>query len=188
MLNLNQNNCRVITLWQPWASFIQQGIKKIETRDWSLPDLENYKNGKNKLLIHAAKKPINQEGKWLVETVTHKPFEQNDYPLGVIVAIFIVEDCLMMTDYYYHSKEIEHLPHLELTVGYMEIPQTSLKRRMLYINSVSETEQLVGHYAPGRFAWISKGIIPLNPVQAVGHQKLWVPSLKTLNSLSIKEQ
>jgi activating signal cointegrator 1 len=39
---------RAISLWQPWATFMINGHKQIETRHWSI-------NHRGSLLIHAAK-------------------------------------------------------------------------------------------------------------------------------------
>lgn len=40
--------CKAISLWQPWASLVVAGLKRIETRSWPLPA--------GRYLIHAAKK------------------------------------------------------------------------------------------------------------------------------------
>jgi len=42
---------RAITLWQPWASLMALGYKKIETRSWST-------KYRGPLLIHAAKRKL----------------------------------------------------------------------------------------------------------------------------------
>ena len=45
------NEIRIISLWQPWASLIALNLKQYETRSWGAPY-------RGKLAIHAAKRPI----------------------------------------------------------------------------------------------------------------------------------
>jgi hypothetical protein len=77
----------VITLWQPWATFIIKGIKTYETRSWET-------NYRGKILIHAAKRPIN----WcelqlnLLEEI-YPDITEWDYPLGAIVGEATLETC-----------------------------------------------------------------------------------------------
>jgi hypothetical protein len=69
---------RAISLWQPWATAIALGTKRIETRGWST-------DYRGPLLIHAAKR-------WEAEQREFAAVEQNlarlplRIPLGAIVA------------------------------------------------------------------------------------------------------
>lgn len=42
---------RVLTLWQPWASLVASGTKRIETRSWQTPH-------RGPVIIHAAKRRV----------------------------------------------------------------------------------------------------------------------------------
>ncbi|MEA5498011.1 ASCH domain-containing protein [Limnoraphis robusta] len=69
-----------ITLWQPWATLIAMGVKQIETRSWPTKHT-------GRILIHAAKRPINWDEIELNELEKQFPnITQWDYPLGAIVA------------------------------------------------------------------------------------------------------
>lgn len=71
----------VLTVWQPWATFIAKGIKTFETRGW-IPDHSG------RILIHAS---ASHKLNWLeldIESLEEiYPDVKNwDYPLGAIVA------------------------------------------------------------------------------------------------------
>ncbi len=70
---------RGLTLFQPWASAIALGLKKIETRGWKT-------SYRGPLAIHAARaEPFPLEG------VPELP--AGPYPLGALVAVCLLEDC-----------------------------------------------------------------------------------------------
>lgn len=74
---------KIITLWQPWASEIALGRKRYETRHWYTPY-------RGKLIIHAAKRAPEP-------TEFPVPWTQ-ELPLGCIVAVCDLVDCIQMTD------------------------------------------------------------------------------------------
>lgn len=75
---------KVITLRQPWATLIAEGIKKYEFRSWKT-------NYRGKLLIHSG---VGVDKKEL------KKFENSslDFPHRKIVAIVELEDCLLLDE------------------------------------------------------------------------------------------
>ena len=73
-----------ITLHQPWASLIAAGKKHYETRSWGT-------DYRGPIAIHAAKKL--HEDKSLTNLLDFKP---NEIPLGAIVAIADLTDCILM--------------------------------------------------------------------------------------------
>ena len=75
---------KVITLKQPWATLIAEGIKKYEFRSWKT-------NYRGKLLIHSG---VGVDKKEL------KKFENSslDFPHRKIVAIVELEDCLLLDE------------------------------------------------------------------------------------------
>lgn len=85
---------RAITLWQPWATMVALGVKKIETRSWPITS--------GPLAIHAAKNSPRDA----LELALHDPFywplhdagyDVGRLPSGVVVAIVDVVGCAQIT-------------------------------------------------------------------------------------------
>ncbi|MEG3875770.1 ASCH domain-containing protein [Microcoleus sp. herbarium7] len=85
-LDVDEKDIPALTLWQPWASLIQQEVKRIETRSWAT-------NYRGPIAIHAAKKPVYTDIPELLDLLQgdEKP------PLGAVVAIVNLIDCVEMT-------------------------------------------------------------------------------------------
>lgn len=92
---------KAITLWQPWASLLVAGEKKVETRSWRFP----YKMP-IVLAIHAAKKWDN----YLAELAWSQPFHsalqrcgllngRGSIPRGAIVGIVQLTSCRPTDDF-----------------------------------------------------------------------------------------
>ena len=77
---------KAISLWQPWASAIPLGYKRIETRGWKT-------NYRGPLAIHAAKRwaPDQREFASVQMRLGRLP---KRIPLGAIVAICRIVDCI----------------------------------------------------------------------------------------------
>jgi len=75
-----------LTLWQPWASLIQHEVKRIETRSWST-------SYRGPIAIHAAKKPVYTGIPELLDLLP----KGGEPPLGAVVAIANLVDCVEMT-------------------------------------------------------------------------------------------
>jgi hypothetical protein len=134
---------RAISLWQPWASLIAVGAKRIETRSWAT-------SYRGPLAIHAAKK-WDREQKRIAVT---EPFrsalarvhdieslpglDSVSLPLGKIVAVCRLVSCAAIrTD--------------------ADIP--------------GHPEALFGDYTPGRFAWHLTNVFRLDqPIPFTGAQ------------------
>ena len=88
---------KAITLWQPWATLIAIGAKKVETRSWPT-------RYRGEIAIHAAKrKPRPLEVAYILEECGLScKFDGldvlEDYPLGAIVATARLVDCKLMDD------------------------------------------------------------------------------------------
>lgn len=65
-----------LSLWQPWASAMALGLKRIETRSWE-------RRYRGPILIHAAKRWTRDER----DFAHAMGFEGVDLPLGAIVAV-----------------------------------------------------------------------------------------------------
>ncbi|UJB72274.1 ASCH domain-containing protein (plasmid) [Acaryochloris sp. 'Moss Beach'] len=101
---------KILTLWQPWATFIALNLKRYETRSWGT-------HYRGKLAIHAAKRTIGLDGQAIVSQVNDLtggkvPRKPRDYPLGCIVAIADLVDCPQMD-----SRLISRQTDLEMAVG-----------------------------------------------------------------------
>ena len=72
---------RAISLWQPWATAMAIGLKRIETRHWS-------HNVRGLVAIHAAKRWQVDEREWAARLADiHDAPALRNPPLGAIVAI-----------------------------------------------------------------------------------------------------
>lgn len=150
---------RAITLWQPWASLIALGLKQYETRSW----LTSYRG---KLLIHAAMRGSKYEEKQAIvdypllstkqRTEMVRLFGSTDFPLGGIVAIADLTQCLQMVN------------------GWVE---TSPEPGQTVIQAKGDLERAVGDWLPGRYAWRLENVQALSkPIPCKGKQGLWIPN------------
>lgn len=85
---------RAITLWQPWATMIALGVKRIETRSWPIPP--------GPLAIHAAKQSPRQARELALYDPFYWPLRGAGYniarlPSGVVVALVDVVICQLIT-------------------------------------------------------------------------------------------
>lgn len=147
---------KCLSLWQPWATLMAIGAKRIETRSW-----ETMHRGP--LAIHAAKKR-NRE---LSEMCGTDPFASalspagmgtHDLPFGAIVCVLNVTACLRTIDL--PSWIVKHTEGLSSEV------------RARYALSVNERD--FGDYSPGRFAWLTSNVRKLaTPIPFRGAQGLF---------------
>lgn len=100
---------KALTIWQPWATLIALGHKKIETRGW-------HTNHRGPIAIHAATRPLGPEERayldHLREHVGLALPDASDLPLGAVVATANLYDCLQMSDEY-----VSRLNRLERILG-----------------------------------------------------------------------
>jgi hypothetical protein len=138
---------KALTLWQPMATLVAIGAKKIETRSWAT-------RHRGRLAIHSAKKftyqmrylaywslpfreALNNAGRLAIA-----PIEDENLPLGCVVAVCDLVDCVPITT--------------------------------RFATSLSDQEQAFGDYSPGRYAWVLENVREIRPpVAACGHQGLW---------------
>jgi hypothetical protein len=120
---------KAISLWQPWASLIVHGKKKIETRHWST-------NYRGPLLIHAAKKKDGTAGMDEADIApladALSPIKLHTLPLGALIGVVDLVDC----------KPTEQFDPLEIN--------------QMHINQFGGTwsEYQLGNFGPGRFGWV----------------------------------
>ncbi|MBW4514606.1 MAG: ASCH domain-containing protein [Timaviella obliquedivisa GSE-PSE-MK23-08B] len=145
---------KVLTLWQPWASLVACGTKRIETRRWGT-------EYRGLVAIHAAKRQVENEVIEAIYTsLQHSTDQQKTLskklseplPLGQVVAIANLTDCLYMID----PKDPRHTQH-----------------RWIDIEAQTPLERAVGNWQHGRYAWIFSDVLKLaHPVDFRGKQRL----------------
>lgn len=152
---------KALSLWQPWATAIALGSKRIETRSWKT-------DYRGPLAIHAAKRCVKKEmndlcfeGEWIgalhLESEVFPGEHRIDLdrfllmPFGSIVAICRLVDC----------KETEEIDGIEDLRGGDH-------------QSFRWCEEDLGDFSPGRFGWILEDIRQLvNPISYRGQQGLF---------------
>jgi activating signal cointegrator 1 len=99
-----------ISLWQPWATLIAIGAKKIETRSW-------HTDYRGPLAIHAAKKigsldsAANSLAIEAISEYERSHGRMDPMPLGAVVAICDLVDCV------YFGPDYQRQPEPELSFG-----------------------------------------------------------------------
>jgi len=177
---------KALTLFQPWATLVSLGEKKIETRSWQT-------NYRGPLAIHAGKNPRYIQG---YENMTalepfrgvlsargynyfhtppwpnpagvwghYPPAQQWDsFPMGEIVATCELIECVSVDLLAQYSKFRIHEP-IALDTGY------GYKRHEW---DLTIQELAFGDYTPGRYAWLLDNIQILSkPIPAKGTLGLW---------------
>jgi activating signal cointegrator 1 len=140
---------KAISLWEPWASLVRTGAKKIETRGW----LTIYRG---ELLICAAKRKRIYE---LIHLLSCWPFQGGLAPL--------VGKPLDMTFKTWAGVEIEDLNFgkaVAVVNLYDCVPVEDL--------SLGEVmpERHFGDFSPGRYGWKMELIEAIEPFEVTGSQ------------------
>ncbi len=149
---------KAVSLWQPWASAMEHGLKRNETRSWPIA----YRGD---LIVCSAKRRINEIGLDTVEammgTELVRPEDRSikesldRLPYGT--ALCVVEVC-----------------------GCVESEKFASYRS----SELSKRERLFGDYSIGRFVWMTRNCRRLNsPVPVVGRQGLFEIIGETLNKI-----
>jgi hypothetical protein len=168
---------RAITLWQPWASLVAEGIKTLETR----PKQHPWRSAIGETIaIHAAARAV-PEWSGGGYHVTHdagsgerhlyaynarRAFvgEAIDLPLGAVVATCRLVDVVPMV-----ALEDEPASPNQLDV----MPDRLLLWRQAFPYNVND-QRPFGDFAPGRWALLLDDVVKLtHPVPCRGYQGLW---------------
>lgn len=145
---------KALSLWQPWASAIALGAKRIETRSWKT-------NYQGPLLIHAGKSQNGHE-LWcdLVQPIVMKLVGQNDcpgwmfLPFGALVATCDLLGCVRITNDWHEGATINRHGSGEIILTAQELA--------------------LGNYYPGRVGWILANVRALpKPIPYRGRQGLF---------------
>ena len=136
---------KVVTIRQPWASLINIGEKRKETRSWKT-------NYRGPLYIHAGK---SIEKEYLKDNLFTDKFKKhgidyNKLPLGCIIAKCNLVDCLKVIEYGYTYAILEDGTKVE------------------------GDEFYYGDYSEGRYIWILDNIEQLEEyIPCKGNLSLW---------------
>lgn len=144
---------KAISLWQPWASLVANGLKLYETRGWPT-------KYRGVLAIHAAKRPLCKQGKSLISHFNRSfnlSIDGDKLPLGAIVALTDLTDCLEMVS----------------EANATDVPNS------IIVESVSELERLLGDWQPQRYAWKLENVRAIEPIPCLGKQKLFTVEIIT---------
>lgn len=116
---------RVITLKQPWATLVAEGLKKYEFRSWKL-------NYRGEILIHAGKG---------VDANAMKKFEHLNlkYPQSKIVAKVKILDCIELNDKI--NKQI--IEENELVYGH-KYDRTGYAWELELIEMINDNKEVCG--------------------------------------------
>lgn len=167
---------KALTLWQPWATLVALGHKRIETRSWAT-------RHRGELWIHAAKRPpeIGFVGDYQVahprspedapwQLWTHAPHLRRTWeemPLGAVVALAHLVDVLPMIG----PRDATPL-YGRAVRCYNEATTfvTGDEDRQL---EMIDGQVPYGDFAPGRFAWFLEDVVEVEPVPCRGGQRIW---------------
>jgi hypothetical protein len=175
---------KALTLWQPWASLVAFGEKRVETRCWTT----KYRGD---IAIHAAKTTPT----WLGASRFDQDFTR--------AMIEITErhgwDCFYWPKSHWEALHHERArlytagaPHQHIDLGaahgfgailcianLVAIEPTEKVRADL-----SQRERLFGNYEDGRYAWFLENVRRVRvPIGARGHQQLWYLDRELLEAI-----
>lgn len=83
---------KAISLWQPWASLMALGEKKIETRHWQIRHT-------GPIAIHAAKKLVRIDDPHFYDALNRHGLLYGDLPRGAVLCYFQHINCKRITSH-----------------------------------------------------------------------------------------
>lgn len=135
---------KALSIWQPWASLIITGRKRIETRSWAAP---SWIRGK-RIAVASTKQVQRQQKMAITEPSFSRHYMDSglpaldDLPKGVVLGTVLVVDC----------RAMDHA----------------------LIGDLTEQELAYGWYSPGRYAWfLDQPEAFEKPIPVRGGQRLW---------------
>lgn len=158
---------KAITIYQPWASLIPLGAKKIETRSWAT-------KYRGPIAIHAGLKPIPRDYYGIRDFLPCVC----DFPYGRIIAIADLVDCLVIDGY---GHDLNWLPGENDAESkfYYAYPANIKEPKAEDFIRIGYPETMFGYYPDcgfkkePRYAWRMDNVRPIEPVPAKGMQRLW---------------
>ena len=141
---------RALSIPQPWATLIAEGVKTLETRAWAPSQSETGK----RIGIHASKtivlNPKYMDPETWEEMIQRHGFRwYREIPRGAMVATALLWGLHQVTSI---EKDEAYLKDAEFTVPV----------------------DPHGDFTPGRWLWLMKNIRPIEPpIPITGRQRLW---------------
>lgn len=139
-----KDGLRCLTLHEPWATLVANGVKKIETRSWST-------SYRGPIGIHAALhlrdeyRELSRTGPFLEELGVAPQFY-----LGCVIAVGYLSACFTLKD----------------TSKYLLLSGKEV--------AIRPRERYFGDFTPGRFGWLIENVQRVHPpYPARGYQGLW---------------
>jgi hypothetical protein len=146
---------KILSLWQPWATLMALGAKKIETRHWTT-------DYRGPFGIHAAKR-FNRDDEAMcedspfVDVMIAHGLTYRDLPRGEVVGLGNLVD-VERIDFERTIVPPHPLPHYAQRLAY------------------DSRERAFGNYETGRFAWCVEDVRIIAGLPMRGYQNLWTPS------------
>lgn len=156
---------KALTLWQPHATLVAIGAKKIETRSWPT-------KYRGPLAIHAAKKFPRE----YVRLCWREPFRS---ALGLsMLGLMMVQDILPRGYVLATGELVNCVPIQKGKYSWPRVDRQGVDLPSFFPDRVwippKEPELSFGNYEPGRFAWVLENVKALpEPIPARGKQRLW---------------
>jgi activating signal cointegrator 1 len=147
---------KALTLWQPWATLVAMGVKRIETRCWTT----KYRGD---IAIHSAAK---LPPKWLGASSRTNPFRDE------LADVFSVRRDRDDRGGKRVDDIVRGLPFGKVLCvvrleGIEEIDQ-------MFSRSIDDRERIFGNYEEGRYAWHLRMVAVFEPpIPAKGNRLLW---------------
>jgi hypothetical protein len=168
---------KCLSLWQPWATLLVTGHKRVETRGWPI-------RHRGPLLVHAAKK-WNRAAADLCLTEPFRsalaafgvpPAPRNfsaadmvrraagwDLPFGAVIGRVDVVECYRTEDVLFDSSGLDVIPRFP-------VDQVRNGKLRLW----PDPERAFGDYSPGRFAFLCANPVRFDkPIPCIGRQGLF---------------
>ena len=143
-----------LTLHQPWASLISEGLKTEETRSWPPPASIIG----TRIAIHAGKQKIDADGRYLLNLLDD---EGPALPMGVVVCTAMLAGTFQVLG-------------VEQTTGAVRIVKGSDRGAL---QPPYEADNY-GDWSPGRWIWCLEDVRKMkHPVPTRGYQKVWTMPL-----------
>jgi hypothetical protein len=182
---------KALTLWQPWATLIAEGVKTIETRSWAT-------SHRGPVAIHAAATEKPMRDLWRASVQFHEPaatqvidaldaalgwddwhYEAMAGTLGAVVATANLVDVIGMTAWRDEPRGGRWEYAVICPPGEWHSRRVFLRENNALtsarVDDIDISSQLpFGDFRPGRYAWLLDDIVRLDePIPARGAQQLW---------------
>lgn len=157
---------RGLTLWEPWATLVATGQKRLETRSWDT----SYRGW---VAIHAAKHPPDMQAcsGWGVAHALTVACRSTGWATDALQARFREQAGKVLA-----VAELVATADTEAPGALLEQAWATHMRRSLELE--------LGDYSLGRYCWLLSNVHRLAaPVPAVGKQRLWRPQRHELAAL-----